>query len=357
MDARVLILQLVLNTNAATLRFEKLEESASYIDAPALGAVAYGESITVSGWLHARGRDAAGCRVRAWCEGPMIGETRLMFVRADVSRALGISEAIPSGFRFLALLPHGGDERREAQISFTASWNDEPTEYEFASATVQLVPALLAQRPFADVITPLQQTVLHRENIYGSGPPVTEPGAETLYLIQQYLGAGESVLDAGCGAGAYGPPLIAVGHDWLGLEVNAGCIELLRRRDLPHRRVDDEAASLPCADREFDTAICIEVLEHIAEPDGFLAEIGRVIRRRAVFSVPNIEVIPYFSAWQVVPWHLLEADHKNFFTRASLGALLRRHFRQVEVFSYAEHPLRTPDGVALHVHLCAVADK
>ena len=110
-------------------------------------------------------------------------------------------------------------------------------------------------------------------------------------------------------------------------------------------------------DGEFENAICVEVLEHIANPDRFLSEISRAIRDRALFSVPNIEVIPYFSAWQVVPWHLLEADHKNFFTRASLRELLRKHFANVEVFSYAEHPLRTPDGIALHLHLFAVADK
>jgi hypothetical protein len=33
------------------------------------------------------------------------------------------------------------------------------------------------------------------------------------------------------------------------------------------------------------------------------------------------------------------------------------HFSRVEVFSYIEHPLRTRDGIALHAHLCAVADK
>jgi len=339
--------------------FEKLENSASYLDAPVDGTTAYGESITVSGWLHANGRDPDRCRIRAWCDRAVIGETRLLFIRPDVSRALKISDDVATGFRLLARLPGLDELNRNAEVTLTVAWDerDEPTEYEFARMTVQLVPALLAQKPFAGVITPEQQTVLHRQNIYGSGPPVTEPGAETLYLIRQYLGTRESVVDVGCGAGAYGPALIEAGHDWLGLEVNAGCVDLLQARHLPHRRVRDEEARLPSTDGEFDTAICIEVLEHIAEPAGFLSEIARSIRNRALFSVPNIEVIPYFSAWQVVPWHLLEADHKNFFTRASLRELLRQHFRHVEVFSYAEHPLRTPEGVALHLHLFAIADK
>ena len=88
-----------------------------------------------------------------------------------------------------------------------------------------------------------------------------------------------------------------------------------------------------------------------------MEEISRVVRHRARFSVPNIEVIPYFKDWETVPWHMLEGDHKNFFTRTSLRELLAPHFLRVEVFLYFEHPLRTRDGIPLHAHLCAVADK
>jgi ubiquinone/menaquinone biosynthesis C-methylase UbiE len=114
---------------------------------------------------------------------------------------------------------------------------------------------------------------------------------------------------------------------------------------------------LPCADQEFNHAICIEVLEHIKDPCSFLSEIARVIRERAMFSVPNLEVLPFLKDWEVVPWHLLEADHTNFFTRASLRTLLGQYFSRVEVFSYSEHPLQTRDGVALHLHLFAIADE
>ena len=88
-----------------------------------------------------------------------------------------------------------------------------------------------------------------------------------------------------------------------------------------------------------------------------MEEISTVVRHRARFSVPNIEVIPYFKDWETVPWHMLEGDHKNFFTRTSLRELLAPYFLRVEVFLYLEHPLRTRDGIPLHAHLCAVADK
>jgi hypothetical protein len=132
---------------------------------------------------------------------------------------------------------------------------------------------------------------------------------------------------------------------------------MLTKRNLPFRSPAEGSGTFPCLDGEFDDAICIEVLEHIPEPDAFLAELARSTRYRTVFSVPNMEVIPYFSTAQVVPWHLLEGDHKSFFTRSSLRELLSRHYRRVEVFSYAEHPLRPAEDIPLHIHLFAIADK
>ena len=68
---------------------------------------------------------------------------------------------------------------------------------------MRLVPALLRERPFGDVLFPENATLLHRENIYGSGPPIEEPGAEVMNLLRQYLPAKSSVVDVGCGAGAH----------------------------------------------------------------------------------------------------------------------------------------------------------
>lgn len=335
--------------------WEKLTNATCYVDSPAAGANVYAECITVAGWLHAPGRDPSRCRIRGWIDGEVVGETRLLFSRPDVCAALGLPESTPTGFRFTGFAGDGSP--RNALLLITASWGDEDVEAEVARISVRLLSANLGDRPYGDVLHPSQAQLLHREHVYGSGPPVEEPSAETSLLIRHYLGARSKVLDVGCGGGAYGPALIAAGHDWLGLEVNPACCDILRRRDLPHRQGDGETGAFPCGDGEFDDAICIEVLEHIADTEKFLSEMARVVRKRALFSVPNIEVIPSFSAWQVVPWHLLEADHKNFFTRSNLRQLLLRHFRQVEVFSYGEHPLRTPDGLPLHVHLFAVADK
>jgi len=339
------------------MRFEKLQHMHKCIDAPRPAQAVYDECISIAGWIFTAGRDAATCRVRAWLEGVAIGETRLLFARPDVSKFMSLAHDVPTGFRFLARAGGRTEESRNATIEVTASWNEDGPEYLIGKVSVNLVPARLQQRHFGDVVYPLQSRVLHRENIYGSGPPVLEPGVEMLRLVLEYLSPRSSILDVGCGAGAYGPALMAAGHHWTGLEVNPDCLQLLEKRGLPFRRAAQGTERFPCGDEEFDEAICIEVLEHVEHSKTFLGELARIIRRQALFSVPNIEVIPYFKDWETVPWHMLEGDHKNFFTRTSLRELLALHFPRVEVFSYAEHPLRTRDGIALHAHLFAVAGK
>jgi SAM-dependent methyltransferase len=316
------------------------------IESPAPGESVYDETLFISGSIDLGNRSPSSCRLCAYVDDRCCAETRILFRRLDGR----------IGFRMFGRIFPSTLEPRDATLRVVAGIGD-PGGDIVAEQTIRLVPASLRERPYGDVVSPENETLLHRENIYGSGPPIEEAGVEVSNLLHAYLPAGASVVDVGCGAGAYGPPLIAAGHDWLGLEANAHCCEILKRRQLPFRTVDVDSARLPCNDAEFDSAICIEVLEHTQDPETFAAEIARIVRGRALFSVPNMELLPYLHDWRVVPWHLLEGDHKNFFTRASLRAVLSRHFRHIEIFPYAEHPLRTRDGVPLYVHLFAVADK
>jgi SAM-dependent methyltransferase len=316
------------------------------IESPTPAQNVYDQAIFISGSVELGDRDPASCFVRAYIDELCCAETRIFFQRANDKRF---------GFRTLGRIPSAGSEPRDVALRIIVS-SGHAQEF-VAEQNVRVIPASLRDRPYGEVVSPENETLLHRENIYGSGPPIEEPGVEVSNLLRAYLPGRSSVVDVGCGAGAYGPPLIAAGHDWLGLEANPHCCGILDRRQLPFRRVDLESERLPCADAEYDCAICIEVLEHTKDPETFAAEIARIIRGRGLFSVPNMEPLPYLHDWRVVPWHLLEGDHKNFFTRASLCALLSRFFRRVEIFPYGEHPLRSRDGVPLFVHLFAIADK
>ena len=72
--------------------------------------------------------------------------------------------------------------------------------------------------------------------------------------------------------------------------------------------------------------------------------------------MPNIEVIPYFKDWDVVPWHMLEGDHKNS-SRARVSVNCSRVIsRMWKFFLMASIRSRTRDEIPLHIHLWAIAD-
>jgi len=326
------------------------------IDNPRPHERVFDQAISISGRIDLGSAEPSGWRVEAWSDDTLIGETGLLVFDQESHSNKESFRTDMARFRLLARFPQLIGSERDVKIRVTAMRIGQG-RHVIEELNVRAVPSGLDQKHYGDVLQPTQKSQLHRENIYGSGPPIEEANPEVTRLVLEYLPRQSRVLDVGCGAGAYGPPLIAAGHTWLGLEVNPACCAILDRRALPYRQSKPDEEDFPVENQEFDCAICIEVLEHIANPNSFLSEIARAIRQRAIFSVPNLEIIPYFASLQVVPWHLLEADHKNFFTRSSLHALLSQHFRKVEVFSYAEHPVHTREGIAVDAHLFAVADK
>jgi 2-polyprenyl-3-methyl-5-hydroxy-6-metoxy-1,4-benzoquinol methylase len=66
----------------------------------------------------------------------------------------------------------------------------------------------------------------------------------------------------------------------------------------------------------------VEVLEHVAADDEFVRHVYRVLKPNGCFlmSTPNGDFVKNTNP-----------DHQRHYTRAQLGALLERHFTNVEV--------------------------
>ena len=156
------------------------------LELPAPGQNIYDEAVFLSGWVYAPGRDPASCRVRAYLDDCCFAETRMLFYRSDVCEKLGLSRGVPTGFRMLGKIQPGAAGPHEATLRVIASWDDEASST-LAEQPVRLVPALLRERPYGEVVYPENETLLHRENIYGSGPPLEDPGIEAANLLQEYL--------------------------------------------------------------------------------------------------------------------------------------------------------------------------
>lgn len=205
-------------------------------------------------------------------------------------------------------------------------------------------------RPYEELMITANEAgrVLRREHIYCSGPPVDNLSNEVQAIVQEHCSA-KSVVDLGAGCGAL-QQYLQPGVFYLGVELNPGAIELAMKKRRNVMRGDITATGLK--DNSFDVCVMIEVLEHIPEYERALAEAHRICTSKLVMTVPNIAVLPIMSDMHVVPWHILEATHVNFFTPAVLEKLLQRFFRRVQVWEI--HEWLRP---GLHMNIAAVAWK
>lgn len=143
--------------------------------------------------------------------------------------------------------------------------------------------------------------------------------------VVEPLGAA-SLLDAGCGEGEtlarLGPSLPP---RTVAVDLSPEAAEFAARR-LP--RVEVRQASvlnLPFGDASFDLVLCLEVLEHIDDPDAALAELSRVAQEHVVISVPDE---PWFRAGSLLRGKYLRGlgnhpEHVNHWSPRTLRAFLQ----------------------------------
>jgi SAM-dependent methyltransferase len=145
--------------------------------------------------------------------------------------------------------------------------------------------------------------------------------------------AGRRVLDLGCGLGGYSRALGEQGFDCYALDIVDDYVEVARGIGVRADRYDGER--VPLADGAVDTVIMIEVLEHLESPGVLLAEAARVAARDVLVTTPNCT--QSFGSVPIEFGHMLDVDHRQFFTVASLHELLEASFERSEVIQ--SHPL------------------
>ena len=126
-----------------------------------------------------------------------------------------------------------------------------------------------------------EQAAMQIEAIYRIGDAVRRRR-----IVRKALAAasGERILDVGCGPGFYCTELLEeVGPSGsvVGVDSSPAMLELAARRCAGHDNVElheANAVSLPVDDESFDAAVCVQVLEYVADPNAALAEINRALR-------------------------------------------------------------------------------
>ena len=139
-------------------------------------------------------------------------------------------------------------------------------------------------------------------------------------FVQEH--ASPRLLDLGCGLGGYSKVLASSGFEVLAFDVVPEYVERARSLGVAAELYDGQRLPLP--DDAVDTVILLEVIEHLEDPASLLREARRVAARNVLVTTPNCT-----QSFEPVPIefsHMLDVDHRQFFTEASLQGLLNDVF-------------------------------
>jgi 2-polyprenyl-3-methyl-5-hydroxy-6-metoxy-1,4-benzoquinol methylase len=146
--------------------------------------------------------------------------------------------------------------------------------------------------------------------------------------------AADSLLDAGCGEGEtllrlldLLPPRVAA------IDLSASATSIAAERLTGVELSAQNVEALRFASRSFDLVLCLEVLEHLANPDVALQELARVSGHHLVVSVPHE---PWFRLGSLLRGNYLRGlgnhpEHVNHWNRSGLRRLLEPHFSKVSL--------------------------
>jgi SAM-dependent methyltransferase len=152
--------------------------------------------------------------------------------------------------------------------------------------------------------------------------------AAAYQLARARLPAGR-VLDLGCGSG-YGAASLARSHPAVFALDRVGPDRASRASAA--RFVQGRLEALPFARRSFALVVSFQVIEHLADPDRYLAGLAALLAPggEALLSTPNVA-----TSDGVNPFHVRE------YAADELAACLRRRFRSVEILGIgANDPIR-----------------
>jgi 2-polyprenyl-6-hydroxyphenyl methylase/3-demethylubiquinone-9 3-methyltransferase len=102
--------------------------------------------------------------------------------------------------------------------------------------------------------------------------------------------AGKSALDVGCGAGLLAEPLARLGATVTGLDASPELIEVASAHAAAQGlAIDYRAGELEALQGQFDLVTCMEVIEHVADPQAFVAGLAARLAPRGllIMSTPN----------------------------------------------------------------------
>jgi SAM-dependent methyltransferase len=187
-----------------------------------------------------------------------------------------------------------------------------------------------------------------REAVWRAVPEDARPErfAARRAFLMEHVRPGDRVLDLGAGDGTFAAGLVAAGCAVVAVDVAEEALRRARVR-VPglDARLAPEDGPLPLDEDAVDVVWAGEVLEHVADVTGLLAEVRRVLRWGGALVLTT----PYHGRVSVAALALRggldahldpRADHLRFFTAATLRAVLAgAGFAEVDLRAVGGPPL------------------
>lgn len=130
-------------------------------------------------------------------------------------------------------------------------------------------------------------------------------------LLKKWL-VGKTVLDVGCAVGNYVHFLQDLGYEAKGVDFVDEFLVKARKTG-KGGFIKAEATHLPFKDNSFDTALLIDILEHLEKDELALKEAARVVRNRIIVFVPQGPV-DIMTACGLTYHHFVDRSHLRVYT-------------------------------------------
>jgi glycosyltransferase involved in cell wall biosynthesis len=156
-----------------------------------------------------------------------------------------------------------------------------------------------------------------------------------LYLDQLALQGSPregSLLDVGCGNGEMLAEAAARGYRVVGVEISSHAARLanesLGLSAVTCGRLEDAGLASGC----FDICVCLDVIEHVRNPFGFLEHVHRVLKPNGVLLLVTPAIDSRLARLLGRHWHEFKIEHLCYFSRSTIQNILARAgFRSVEL--------------------------